>query len=218
VVLNVHVPTEDKIDEVKDSFYEELERTFNKFPKYHMKILLGDLNAKVGREDIFKPTIGNESLQESSNDNGIRVVNFATSKNLRVKSSMFPHRNIHKYTWSSPDGKTNNRIDYFLVDRRRNSSVLDVRSFRAADCDTDHYLVVAKVRERLAVNKQRTQRFHMERFNLKKLNEVERKEQYHVQISNRSAALEDLDTEVEINSAWETIRGNINISAKESVG
>jgi hypothetical protein len=69
--------------------------------------------------------------------------------------------------------------------------------------------VVAKVRERLAVNKQRSQRFHMERFNLKKLNEVEGKEQSHVEVSNRFAALEELDTEVEINSAWETIRENI---------
>jgi hypothetical protein len=45
-----------------------------------MKILLGDFNAQVGREDIFKPIIGNESLHEASNDNGVRVVNFATSK------------------------------------------------------------------------------------------------------------------------------------------
>jgi hypothetical protein len=41
------------------SFYEEMERVFDKFPKYHMKILLGDFNAKVGKDDIFKPTIGN---------------------------------------------------------------------------------------------------------------------------------------------------------------
>jgi exonuclease III len=94
IVLNVHAPTEDKIDDVKNSFYDELEHVFDKFPKYHMKILLGDFNAKVGREDIFKPTVGNESLHEISNDNGVRVVNFATSKNLIVKSSMFPHCNI----------------------------------------------------------------------------------------------------------------------------
>jgi hypothetical protein len=83
-------PTEDKTDDVKDSFYEELERVFDNFPKYHMKILLGDFNAKVGREDIFKLTIGNESLHEISNDNGLRIVNFATSKNLRVKSTQHP--------------------------------------------------------------------------------------------------------------------------------
>jgi hypothetical protein len=62
--------------------------------------------------------IGNESLHEISNDNGVRVVNVATSKNL-VKSTMFPHRNIHKYTWTSPDGKPHTQIDHFLVDRRR---------------------------------------------------------------------------------------------------
>jgi hypothetical protein len=84
IVLNVHVPTGDKIDDIKDRFYKDLEHVFDKFPKYHMKILL-DFNVKVGRADIFKPTIGNESLHEISNDNGVRVVNFATSKNLTVK-------------------------------------------------------------------------------------------------------------------------------------
>jgi hypothetical protein len=77
--------------------------------------------------------------------------------------------------------------------------------------------VVAKVRERLAVNKQRSQRFNMERFNLKKLNDVEGKEQYCVGVSNRFAALKDLDTKVDINISWETIRENIKISAKESL-
>jgi hypothetical protein len=66
--------------------HEELECVFDKVPKYHMKILLGDFNAKVGREDIFKPTVGIESLHKISNDNGVRLVNFATSKNLKVKT------------------------------------------------------------------------------------------------------------------------------------
>jgi hypothetical protein len=85
---------------------------------------------------------------------------------------------------------THNQIDHILIDRRRHSNVLDVQSFRAADCDTDHYLVMAKVRERLAVSRQTTHRVHMERFILKKLNEVEGKEQYRVEISNRFTALE----------------------------
>jgi hypothetical protein len=87
-----------------------------------------------------------------------------------------------------------------LIDGRRHSSILDVRPFRAADCDTDHYLVVTKVRERLAVSKQ-MHRFHMERFILRKLNETEGKEQYQVEISNRLAAFESLDAEVGINRA-----------------
>jgi hypothetical protein len=137
-----------------------MERVFDKFPKYHMKIMLGDLNAKLGKEDIFKPTIGNESFHEVSNDNGDRVVKFATTKNLIVKSTMFLYRNIHKFTWTS-DGKTHNQIEHILIDRRRHSSIPDVRSFRAADCNTDHYLVVEKVRERPAVSKQTTHRAQM---------------------------------------------------------
>jgi hypothetical protein len=84
-----------------------------------MKILLGDFNAKVGREDIFKPIIGNESVHEISNDNGVRVVNFATPKNLTVKSTMFPHRNIYKVTWMSHDGRTHNQIDHYQRELRR---------------------------------------------------------------------------------------------------
>jgi hypothetical protein len=86
---------------------------------------------------------------------------------------MFPHHNIHKFTGVSSNGNMHKQI---LIDRRWYLSILDVRSFRAADCDTDHYLVVAKVRERLKVSKQTTLSVHMERFNLKKLNEVKGKE------------------------------------------
>jgi hypothetical protein len=87
IVVNMHAPCENMSDDIKD---EELGRVFDQFPRYDMKILLGDFNAKVDREDIFKPTIGNESSHEISNDSGVRVVNFATSKNLVVKSTVFP--------------------------------------------------------------------------------------------------------------------------------
>jgi predicted ATP-dependent endonuclease of OLD family len=141
------------VDDVKDSFHEELGRIFVQFPRYNMKILLGDFNVKAGRENIFKLTNRNESSHEISNDNGVRVVNFATSKNLVIKRKMFLHRKIHKYTWTSPEGNTHNQFYHVSIDRRQHSSILDVQSFRGADCNTDHYLVVAEVRERLAVSK-----------------------------------------------------------------
>jgi hypothetical protein len=104
IVLNVGAPTEDKIDDMKARFYEELEHVF---PKYYTQILLGDFNAKAGREEIFKPTIGNETFHEISNDNGVRAVNFATSKYVIIKSMMFPHCNIHKFMWTWKDTQTN---------------------------------------------------------------------------------------------------------------
>jgi hypothetical protein len=190
----------------------------DQFPGYDTKILLGDFNAKVGRENIFKPTTGNESLHEISNENGVRVVNFATSKNLVVKSIMFPHRKVHKYTWACPEGNTHNQIDQVLIDRSWHSSILDVRSFRGADCDTDHYLVVAKVRERLAVSKRAAQNIDMERFNVKKLNEGDVKEEYQVTIRNKFAVLENLEDSGDINGARDNIRENIKILVQESLG
>jgi hypothetical protein len=118
IVLNVDAPTEEKIDDVKDRFYEELEHVFDKLPKYHMIFFFRYFNAKVAREGIFKPTVGNESLHEISNYNGFTAVNFETSKNMTVKCKMFPHPNIHKFTWTS-DGKTHNQIDHISIDRKR---------------------------------------------------------------------------------------------------
>jgi hypothetical protein len=133
---------------MKDSFYEETECVFDKIPKYHMEIAL-DFNADVGREVIFKPTIGSKGLHQISNDNGVVVVNFATLKNLlEVQCS-------HIVTFINLlGGKTHNKIGHVLIGRRWHSSILHARSFRVADCDTDHYLVEAKFKERPAVSKQ----------------------------------------------------------------
>jgi len=114
-----------------------------------MEFLLGDFNVKLGRGDICKPTGGMDD-----NDHDARVINFATSKNLFVNSKMFTHRNIHKRTRTSLDRKTHNQNDHVLTYRIRPSSIPDVPSFKGVDCDTDHCLVIANVRERLLVSKQ----------------------------------------------------------------
>ena len=96
-------------------------------------------------------------------------------------------------------------------------SILDVRSFRGAHCDTEQYLTVAKVRERLAVSKQTPQKFDRERFNLRNLNELDVRKQYQTDITNMSAALGNLSDDEDINRAWENIKESIKTSAKESL-
>jgi hypothetical protein len=82
------------------------------FRKYHITILLENFTDEVDREDILKLTIGSENLHEISHANGVKVANFATSKNLTVKSIMFSHLNIHKFAWISPDGKIHCQINH----------------------------------------------------------------------------------------------------------
>jgi hypothetical protein len=103
-----------------------------------MKFMLGDFYSKVMRENIFKPTIGSDSPHQSSYVNDVTIVKLATSKTFVVKSMMFVHRNILKYTWTSPDWQTHNQIDHILIHRRLYSSILEVPSFRGVDSDTGH--------------------------------------------------------------------------------
>jgi len=70
----------EKIDDSKESFYQEIEQVFEYFRNYHKEILLGDFNAKVARENVFKPTFGNESLHQDRNDNGVSRENLPHQK------------------------------------------------------------------------------------------------------------------------------------------
>jgi hypothetical protein len=104
-----------------------------------------------------------------------------------------------------------------LIDRRWHLSIIDVRSVRRVDCDTDYYLVVAQVGERLEVSKQAAQKFDAERFNVRNQNGMEVRKKYQIEISNRFASLENLNDSEDINRAWENIKETIKTSSKESL-
>jgi hypothetical protein len=169
-----------------------------------------------GKWDILKLKTGNNSLLQDGND--VTIVNFATSKNLFVKSTTFQHQNISTFTSTSPDRKTHNQTDHILIDRRWHSHILDVRTFRRADYDNNNNLVYAKVREKLVVSKQEAQQFGVQRFNLRNLLELEVTKQYHVKISNRFPALEILKDSECTHWAWENTTENVKTSAIESLG
>ena len=80
--------------------------------------IVGDFNAKVGREGIFGPTVGQHSLYEKTSANGFRLVSFAAAHNMVISSTRFQHLNIHKATWRSPDLNTKNQIDHVVIDGR----------------------------------------------------------------------------------------------------
>jgi hypothetical protein len=86
-IINAHTPTEDKEEEEKDQFYYLLNRTYDKAPSNDIKMVIGYLNAKIGKEGIYKGRVGEQSLHTDSNDNGQRITNFATGRNMAMRST-----------------------------------------------------------------------------------------------------------------------------------
>jgi hypothetical protein len=110
VVLNEQAPTEENIDDQKDSFCKELQQVFDHFLKYRMNILLGDFNAKLGTEDVLKPTIWNGRLHQDSNDCGVRIVKFAPSK-----KSCYARRSLTTTFKNTPEPLLMGRLTVRLI-------------------------------------------------------------------------------------------------------
>ncbi|CAG9838058.1 unnamed protein product [Diabrotica balteata] len=88
-LINTYATTNDKPEEIKEQFFEDLEQSYRRCPKNDIKILLGDMNARIGRERVFMPTIGKHSLHNVSSDNGLRLINLAAALYMTVASTYF---------------------------------------------------------------------------------------------------------------------------------
>ena len=141
-VTVVYAPTEDAETSKKDSFYRELNDVQSGLPVHDIKVVLGDFNARVGRDcDSHPGVIGKHSYHTESNDNGKRMLDFCTMHQLTIGGTLFEHKDIHKTTWRSPKGNTVTQIDHICISKGWSHSMLDVRTMRGADINTTHYLV-----------------------------------------------------------------------------
>jgi len=149
-MINVHAPTNEKMEEVKEEFYNLLEQNINQIANPDIKIMLGDFNAKVGKEDIYKPINGNESVHNETN-NGIKMIQFTISKCFNVRSTIFPHKDIHKETWYPADDRTANQTEHVLISDRFGSAIADIRALRGPDTGSDHKLLKINFKVKLRV-------------------------------------------------------------------
>lgn len=127
VLLNCYAPTEDKNNEIKSNFYENLENAYDSLPRNTVKIV-EDFNAQIGREPNYRPTIGQVSLHMMSNDKEVRAINFAVSKDLVVSSTFFPRKDIHKQTCVSPNTINKSQVDHVIIDKQHKYCITNVRS------------------------------------------------------------------------------------------
>jgi endonuclease/exonuclease/phosphatase family metal-dependent hydrolase len=118
IIILVCAPTEDKGEEEKAEFYSKLKRIRSRAPKHEMLIIMGDFNAKVGREESRHKVSGKHFLHEHSKENGSFLVQFAIRNNVYINSTTFPHKTIHMGTWKIPGSMEVNQIDHVLVSAR----------------------------------------------------------------------------------------------------
>ena len=123
---------------------------------------MGDFDTKIGNKEYLQPVAGPHTIHDFSNENGNMLIQFAIRNRLIIKSTMFPHKHIYLGTWRIPGSNEVNRIYHAIA-----SSVIDVRSCRGPNCNSDNYLVKIKVRERLAnvqkIPRRKTRRWEVEK-------------------------------------------------------
>ncbi|XP_072020278.1 craniofacial development protein 2-like [Amphiura filiformis] len=155
--------------------------------------LMGDLNDKVG-EDNEGCEMGKHGLGVR-NDNGERLVDFCNLNNLVITGTIFPHRQIHKQTWVSPDGRTKNQIDHVMVSRQHRISVQDTRAMRGADIYSDHQLLRTKLKIKLKRKQQ--PKVTRRKFDTTKLQQTTIRSKFKIELKNR------FDVEESVEKKWQ---------------
>ena len=219
-VVQCYAPTNDKSDEVKDGFYNQLHSILSKLRDQDINIQMGDFNAKIGSDNTgYDEVMGRQGLGEM-NENGERFADACALNNMVIGGSLFPHKRIHKATWVSPDLITENQIDYVCIAKKFRRSLEDVRVKRGADTASDHHLVVAKLKLKLRRNETGQER-RRARYNVDFLRDVSIAERFRVTLSNRYQILQELhedDEGLDINSQWKDIKEAVNYACEEVVG
>ena len=147
--IQCYAPTNDADEETKDNFYEQLQMVVSKVPRHDMLLIMGDLNAKVGADNTeFEKSMGKHGCG-TRNDNEERLIDFCLNNNQVIGGTLFPHKDIHKITWKSPDGRTSNQIDHIIINNKWRRSLFDVKVYRGADVNSDHYLSKAAIKLKL---------------------------------------------------------------------
>ncbi|XP_073811689.1 uncharacterized protein [Musca autumnalis] len=135
--------------ECKSRFYSELSNVLNNINHGDIKILMGDFNAQVGSDNRNRENVmGKHGLGHLS-ENGELLLEVCDNFNLVLGGTLFPHKQIHKVSWVSPDRLTENQIDHIAISKMWRGSLLDVRNKRGADVASDHHLIVADIRLKL---------------------------------------------------------------------
>ena len=217
-VINCYAPTNEREEEDKHRFYENLQRTLDKRRRKDITLLLGDFNAKIGSDNTgLEETMGTNGMGKM-NENGELFTDLCANNSLVIGGSIFSHKEIHKATWISPNYHTGaaNQIDHICINKRFRSSLQDVKVFRGADVGSDHHLVISKIH--LKLRKGKFAANQQPKFNVTSLRDPQKREEYAVAVKNRFSALGNLDETKDVEDHWESIKGIWKDCCEEVLG
>ena len=182
-------------------------------------LIMGDINAKVGTDNSNCEDVMGKHGCGNINDNGEWLVEFCLNNNCVIGGTIFPHKNIHKLTWKSPDCRTINQIDHVIINNKWRRSLLDVKVCRGADVNSDHYMLLSKVKLKLlGVNKNKRCR---KVYDINRLKSHEVRKSFSIELKNRFAALADIEYETDhdlVECSWKRIKESFTDAAKKAVG
>jgi hypothetical protein len=187
-----------------------------KAPKHDIKVVMGDFNAKVGKESGLAPNVGKYSLHEETYNNGWRMIDFAITKNMAISSKLFQYKRIYKETWRSPDETTSNQIDHVMIDSRHATDILDVKSCRGADCNTDHYMVKIKYEQRISIIEKLSAQRSI-KYKVENLKEGTNAKEYRNKVQELLQILPNTEDQ-HVEAAWEDIKQAICKAADNILG
>ena len=215
-VIQVYGPTNVADDDIKDEFFETLQAQINDVPKHDMLIVTGDFNAVVGQEnDGIENIMGIHGCGTRS-DNGQRLIDLCQENDLVIGGTLFPHKNIHKTTWISPDGRTKNQIDHILINKKWKGSLQDVRVFRGADIFSDHHLLVCKLKLKLKAIKKNGNNASR-KYDVNKLKNPVKLNEFKIELRNRYQILSTIPDH-NIEEKWEEIKDTYCSTAEKILG
>lgn len=113
--IQCYAPTKDSEEEKKDALYDQPQAELESTPQHEMKIVMGDLNAKVGKDNTSHERAMGRERCGSMNDNGERFLEICATYDFVIGGTLFPHSEIHKLTWCSHKGRDKNQRDHMMI-------------------------------------------------------------------------------------------------------
>lgn len=185
-LIQIYAPKADSDEEELEGFYEDLDRVMTQCKQHEVNIVMGDLNAKVGR-GREGAVLGPYGLGDR-NERGDRFIEWCEQHNQIIANTWYRHHPRHLWTWRSPGDRTRNQIDYITINSRFKRAVTQIRTYPGADCDSDHNPVIATIKVKLKIPGKANVK---QRRDLKILKDPQVKEMYRIEVRNKYEALQD---------------------------